>query len=302
MRIFFFTLTALISAGLFVNAQESFDDSLASLKGAVEKKDAAEVKDFAAKTWKAASKFTVAPAPGTTQSELDKEQVNQAKEAQSYAEYALYSTALASEGDVRVDLFAALEELAPASKYLNDGYSYYFAALTQTGGTAKIPAIAEKAIKSLPNSPDVLEELMNLAAQKNQNEKAGAYAQRLITALGKRPKSDVIPDAEWAKKKNAMIGRAHMINGLVLVAQEKNFRADQELRTALAMVTDDQAKAAVLFNLAMANYKLGSVGLNKQQILEAAKFSQQCAAITSQYQAQCSHNVSAMKTYAANMH
>ncbi|HTP89918.1 MAG TPA: hypothetical protein VMJ34_23390 [Bryobacteraceae bacterium] len=299
MRIALLALSAFISTGLFVNAQTSIDDSLQSLRDAVTAKDVDKVKTLAASVSEAATKITSGPEPTT---EIDKDQVARAKDAQSYAEYALYTTALASDAATRVDLFATLEQIGPASKYLNDGYAYYFQSLTLTGDTAKIPAIAEKALKSLPSSPDVLAQLMNLAAQKSQNDKAASYAQKLIAVLAKRPKSEIMPDAEWAKKKTGMLGSAHMVSGLILVAQGKNYRADQELRAALPLVSDDMQKAAVLFNLALSNYNLGSVGLNRAQVLDAAKFSQQCAAIKSQYQDQCAHNVTAMKAYAANMH
>jgi hypothetical protein len=300
MRIFFLTLAALISTGLIVAAPDSLDDSLQNLRDAVAKKDAAQIKPLAVQTIEAANKITSGPAPET---EIDKEQVNAARDAQSYAEYALYSTAIESEPDVKLDLFATLEQASPTSKYLNDGYVYYFQALTQAGDAAKIPAIAEKALKNLPSSPDVLAELLDLAAQKNQNDKALSYAQRLIGALGKRPKSEIMPDAEWLKKRNAMLGRAHMVAGVVLLGQTHNYRADQELRAALPLVRgDDLQTATVLFNLGLANYSLGSTGMNKAQVLEAARFSQQCAAIKSQYQEQAAHNATAMKNFAATMH
>lgn len=300
MRVFFLTLSALMFAGYIVAGPDTLDDSLQSLRDAVSKKDAAQIKPLAVQTFEAAKKITSGPAPET---EIDKEQVNAAKEAQSYAEYALYSTAVESEPDVKVDLFATLEQQSPTSKYLNDGYVYYFAALTQTGAGAKIPSIAEKAVKALPSSPDVLAELLDLAAQKNQNDRAFSYSQRLIAALGKRSKSDIMPDAEWAKKKNAMLGRAHLVSGIILVAQTHYYHADQELRAALPLVKgDDLQTATVLFNLGLANYQLGKTGLNKGQVQEAAKFSQECSQIKSQYQAQASHNAQVMKTEAAMMH
>jgi len=298
MRIRFLILSTLMSAGLFLTSADTMDDSLQSLKDAVAKKDAAQIKTLATQTYDEASKVAAGPA----ETEIDKDKVNEAKETQNYVEYALYTSAIEAETPTKIDLFQTLEQVNPKSKFLEDGYLYYFQALTDAGDAAKVPGIAEKALKSLPNSPDVLAELMNLAAQKNQSGAAATYAQRLIAALAKRPKSEVIPEAEWVKKKSGMLGRAHMINGLTLVAQDKNYRADQELRVALPLASDDVQKAAILFNLALANYNLGRVGLNKGQILEAVKFSQQCAAINGQYQALCSKNVTAMKTYAASMH
>jgi hypothetical protein len=299
MRTLFLTFIAFISTGLVVSAQDSVDDSLQSLRDAVSKKDTAQIKTLAVTTFEAAKKITSGPAPET---ELDKDQAARAHEATDFAEYALYSTALESEPAVRVDLFATLEKESPTSKYLNDGYAYYFGALIQTGAAAKVPAIAEKALKNLPNSPDVLAELLDLAAQKQQNEKAVGYAQRLIATLGKRSKSEIMPDADWAKKKSAMLGRAHLVAGVILVAQTNYYKADQELRAALPFIKgDDTQTATALFNLGMANYQLGRVGLNKGQVLQGAKFSQQCAAIKSPYQDQAAHNAVAMNKEASMM-
>jgi hypothetical protein len=143
---------------------------------------------------------------------------------------------------------------------------------------------------------------MTLAAQKQQNDRAVSYAQRLIAALAKRSKSDVIPDAEWQKKKNGMLGSAHLASGVVYAAQTHYYRADQELRAALPLVKgDDTQTATALFYLGVADYQLGSTGLDKSKVLEAARFSQQCAAIKSQYQEQAAHNAQAMKAYATGM-
>jgi len=299
MRFRFLILATLMSAGFILAVGDTLDDSLQSLKDAVAKKDVAQVKTLAAQVYDEASKITSGPAPET---EIDKEKVNEAKEAQDYVEYALYNSTLEADNAAKIDLFATLQQLNPKSKYLDEGYTYYFAALTAAGESAKVPSMAEKALKDLPSSPALLETMMNLTAQKNQIAASAGYAQRLIAALGKRSKSEIMSEAEWQRRKSAMLGVAHMISGLSLVAQEKNYRADQELRAALPLVTEDAQKATVLFNLAMANYRLGSVGLNKGQVLEAAKFSQQCAAIKSQFQETCSRNITAMKNYAAGMH
>jgi hypothetical protein len=299
MRILVLTLAALVPAGLIIAAPDTVDDSLQSLRDAVSKKDAAQIKTLAVQTFEAASKVIAGPTPET---EIDKETVNEAREAQSFAEYALFSTALESEPAVRLDLLAALSQESPTSKYLNDGYVYYFQALAQTGGAAKIPAVAEKALKGLPGSPDVLAELLDLASQTSQNDKAVDYAQRLIAVLGKRAQSEIMPDADWQKKKNAMLGRAHLICGVVYVAQTHYYHADQELRLALPLVKgDDPQTATALFNLGLANYQLGVTGMDKAKVLEAMRFSQQCAAIRSQFQDQALHNVQAMKTQAAKM-
>jgi hypothetical protein len=51
----------------------------------------------------------------------------------------------------------------------------------------------------------------------------------------------------------------------------------------------------------MANYQLGKMTLNKALIQEAAKFSEQSAAIESAYAEQARHNALVMKQEAARM-
>jgi len=299
MRTSLLTLAALIFSGLMVAAPDESDSALQDLKDAASKNDAAQVKKLALQVFELTNTNTPAPAPET---EIDKDRVNHAREVRTQAEFALYSTAVQSEPATELDLFATLEQLNPKSKYLDDSYVYYFQALTQTGAAAKIPGIAEKALKNLPSSPDLLGALADLAAQKNQNERAVSYAQRLIAALGKRDKSEIMPQADWQKKKTALLGHAHLISGVVYNTQTRYYYADKELRAALPLLKGDDAQTATaLFYLGLANYQLGSTGMNKGQVLDAVKFSRQCAAIKGPLQDQAAHNAQAMKNYADGM-
>jgi len=59
--------------------------------------------------------------------------------------------------------------------------------------------------------------------------------------------------------------------------------------------------AAALFYLGLANYNLGKMTMNKAKVLEGAKFSDQCAAITGQYAEQAYKNSMVMKSEAGRM-
>ena len=63
----------------------------------------------------------------------------------------MYSTAVQGPPAITVELLSALEEQNPKSKYLEQAYAPYFLALNETGASAKIPAVAEKALYR--NSP-----------------------------------------------------------------------------------------------------------------------------------------------------
>ena len=58
------------------------------------------------------------------------------------------------------------------------------------------------------------------------------------------------------------------------------FEADKELRAALPLIQGNTAMTApALFYLGMANYDLGRRTMSKARVPEAAKFSEQAAAI-----------------------
>ena len=64
------------------------------------------------------------------------------------------------------------------------------------------------------------------------------------------------------------------------------------LGTGVAVAPDTVAD--ILFHLGLANYQMGK-GKNAQQIAEAMKFMQQCAAMKSPFQAQAAKNVAVMR-------
>jgi hypothetical protein len=92
-----------------------------------------------------------------------------------------------------------------------------------------------------------------------------------------------------------MIGVARWMAGTSYSSQSKYAQADKELRAALPLIKDnDQLMAGALFHLGLSNYQMGK-GKSAQQIGEAAKFMQQCAAIKSPFQAQAQKNLGVMR-------
>jgi uncharacterized protein HemY len=301
-------LSVLSLAGLlFVSpltvAADDLETSLQALKDAVAKKDAAEVKKLALETSKLAREVASAPAP---QNPADKDawakRTAYGKEVDVYTEYALYSTAVASEPETTIDLFATLEQQNPKSKYLDCGYAPYFLALTKTGAADKIIAVAEKALASLPNDPDLLLILADSAISKKQAPRAGAYAERALTALRSHAKPEVLSAAEWDAKKSTALGRAYWVAGMVHAERNEFYAANQDLRGALPYIKGQSAMlAAAYFFLSLANYNLGRQSLNPAQVREAANFSELCSKIPGPYQQQAWTNTSLMRAEADKM-
>jgi len=123
-----------------------------------------------------------------------------------------------------------------------------------------------------------------------------------VTSLNKRPKPEGMDAAYWERKKATELGQGYWIAGMVLSEQTQYFEADKNLRAAMPLIKgSDGMLAPALYYLGVANFQLGKMTLNKAQVLEAAKFSDQAAAYAGPYQQHAIHNALVMKQEAAKM-
>jgi hypothetical protein len=284
-----------------VGRSQDLDTDYQKLKDAQTKGDAAAVKALALETDGFAKKAAAEPAPAAADDKDNwTKRVEYAKEVDAFVEYSLYSVAVAQQPAGMVDLMATLETVNPKSKYLDEGYSAYLAALAQTGATAKVPAIAEKALANFPENPDLLFTVAENARSTKQNDKALNCANRLVAALGKRPKPEGVPEADWDKRKSAMMNEGYRIAGVVSAEKGQYAAADKDLRAVVGSLSGT-LKAEALFYLGLSNYNLGKMTNSKAKLLDAAKFSDECAAIQSPYADQAWKNSALMKAEAAKM-
>ena len=295
-------IAILLMTGPVVVADE-LDDTYQSLQDAVTKKDAAQVKKLAVPLFALARKVSGAPEPTSA---IEKEdwpnRVKYAKEAEGYAEYALYATGVQADAATMVDLLGTLEQQSPKSKYLDEGYETYLAALHSAGKDDAVPAIVEKALVNFPSNPDLLLVAANNAQVKKQADRAIGFANRLVAAANARPKPETVSAADWEAKKRIWLGRGYWISGVL--NGEKNLYAlsNKSLRAALPYIKGEPGlMGPALFYLGVDNYQLGTMTNNKKQVLEGATFSDQCAAIVGPYQDQAYRNSMAMKGAAAKM-
>jgi hypothetical protein len=289
--------------GVATPATEELETNYQKLKDATAAKDAAAVKELAGKTCALAREEIQSPAPGGEEQKAAwTARVAFAKEVELYTEYSLYATALVSPAAAKIDLLAALEAQNPKSKYLDDAYPVYFLALHQTGGAAKIPALAAKVLTNFPDNEDALLVLADQSMNQKKIDAAGTYAERLLAALNRHGKPEGMPAADWERKKSAALGRAYWIAGLAHSERQQYMQADQDLRAALPLVQGNQAMLApALFYLGLSNYNLGKQMLNRAQILEGAKFSEQAAALPGPLAQQAWTNAHLMKAEAEKM-
>ena len=282
---------------------DELDDTYQSLQDAVAKKDAAQVKKLAVPLFDLSRKVIAAPEPTSA---IEKEdwpnRVKYAKEAEGYAEYALFATGVQAEPATLVDLLGLLEQQSPKSKYLDQGYDAYLAALHQAGKDDAVPAIAEKAIANFPNNPDLLLSMANTSLVKKQSDRAIGFANRLVAAANSRPKPEALAAADWERKKSVWLGRGYWISGVTNGEKSLYALSNKSLRAALPYIKGEPGLLApALFYLGVDNYQLGTMTNNKAQILEGVKYSDQCAAIEGPYQHQAWLNSQSMKAAADRM-
>ncbi len=286
------TIACLAMSG-FAQAPDELDTAYNNLKAAEGKKDAAEVEK-----WAGVTSTLARQAIAKLTSDEDKGKADYARQVDKYTEYALYATSLQSTDPAAiVRLVEALDKQNAQSEYLPQAYGRYLNALRQTGNADKAGAAAERAVARDPNNEEALLAAADFYLQKNtEPDKIIQYATRAADAMNAKTKPEGMSDADWQKKKTAVLGRAQWIQGVTYSNQGKNAQADKALRAALPLVKgDDQLTALAAFYLGMANYKMGGASKNKAQLRDALGFFEQSAAIKSAVQAQAQKNVKAIR-------
>ncbi|MBM3744771.1 MAG: hypothetical protein FJW34_03110 [Acidobacteria bacterium] len=303
MKLTVLSVAVLLIAGPRILHSDDLENALQSLKEAESKKDTALVKKLAVETRALARRVASAPAPQTEdEKEAWTRRAAYARDIELYAEYALYAAAIQAPPAAMVDLLSTLELENPKSKYLDNAYSGYLLALNQTGAASKIPDVAEKAIAHFPDNEDLLLVLADTAMNRKQSDRALGCAKHLQNVLYKHAKPEGMSAADWQSKKNAALGRAHWIAGLVLSEKNQYYQADKDLRAALPLIRGNEPMLApTLFYLGVVNYQLASAMRNKARMLEAAKFSDEAAAIKGPLAQQAWRNAQAMRAEAAKL-
>ena len=206
---------------------------------------------------------------------------------QTFAEYSLSTTAVAVPAKT-VELVDTLIEINPKSTYLNDCAGTYLAALAKEGSKKQIDG-AQKIVNGAPNNEDALYVL----ASGGQNAN---YANRLINVLKTKSKPEGMSDADWANKKNMMLGQGYYVLGSQACAKSTWTDCDKNLRAALPYVSKEPSVAGpTYFFLGLANYNISKLTNDRVRLQEAEKFSEQSAAIAGPMQQQAMRNVAAMK-------
>jgi hypothetical protein len=274
MKITVLSAAFVLAAGMALSPArllaDDLDDALAALKAAEPSKDVAKIKELAAAAHATAKKYE-GPPPADAEKESYEARGRYAKDVDHYSEYALYALAIQSRSDPKtaLDLITVLEQQNPKSEYLD--------------------------------LPEALAIQADNALARKQTDRAVSLANRMVTAANKKPPEGVSA-ADWEHTKGTILGQAYYIIGTNACERNKFADADRNLRAALPYIKGNTAMLGpTYFCLGVVNYNLANMTANKAKMLEAAKFSEQAAAIPGPTQDQAYKNSLAMKAAADKM-
>ena len=289
-----------VGAKLVAMPGDCVEASQQALKAAEAKKDPDLVKKWSNQTAELAKKVAGTPQPKEAD-EVDewKRRVDFAKQVDKYTEYSLMATALAATDPAKkVDLIDTLEQRNPQSEYLPQLREQQFIAYRQTNNTAKAVSLAERLAEKNQADEDMLLVLADHYFNQKQPAKVIDYTARLVEVANAKPKPANVADADWDKRKRQLIGSAHWYAGMTYMSQSKYAEGEKALAEALPNVRETQALLApTLFNLGLANYKLGGGrSVNSERILAALKYFDECSKIAGPLRAQALQNIKAIRS------
>ena len=260
----------------------------AGLQAAVGKADNDTIIQWATATAEACKKAAAAPEP------KDEEEVERWKYKTSFskpdqapkrAEYEVFSAmARTQDPAARIKALDALTALNPKSEYLAQGPSYYFTSYRQLNQNDKALAFATQAAANNTADEDMLLLLTNTAFEKKDQAGTVKYADQLSALLRSKPLPAGADAAAWEKKKGITLGAGLWLKGMSHAVQSQWKETDAALREAAPLLQGNiDLLSHALFNIGLANYKLGNLS-------EALKFTQECAALKGPKQAEAAKN------------
>jgi len=293
----------IIAAGERLLAMDPDDPeaALQNLKAAEAKKDVEGVKKWSTATSANARKLAATAKPAAADAQESwKNEVDYAKQVDTYSEYALFSAASQSrDPKVVTELSQMLEQRNPKSEYLVKIQQPLFLAYRQSGANDKAVAVAEKVLATDQSNEDMLLVVTDsYLRNKKDPEKIHAYSTKIVEVMAAKSKPEGTSDADWTAHKNQVTGLAWYMSGKQHAADNKHAQADQDLKKALPLVEASPSlatlKPEVLFLLGLSDYKLASGNPEKAQ--EAANYFRSCAALKSNYQATAAANLKRIQT------
>jgi hypothetical protein len=291
-----FAVIGMLALSGMVWAAPELNESYTSLKDAVEKKDIPKVKTLAAQTSKEARELEKEAQPAEASGmEAWKGRQQFAKDADTYSEYALAISAIqATDPAVTIDLVDTLIAQDPKSEQIDGAAPYYLAALGKQG-TPKMIAGANKIVAGRPDNEDALYAIASNSLSSNPGAALTA-ANKLVAAVGRNKKPEGTSDADWDKKKNAMLGAGYTFAGVVHGSQNRYADADRSLKAALPLIGGQPAMLSyAYYYLGLSNYQLGKLTADKSKMTAGIQYADKAAAMAGPMQTLAARDSATMK-------
>jgi hypothetical protein len=266
-------------------AAPALDEDFATLKEAVAGNDAPKIKEMSATVSKESRAII---AKGDEAADV----VEFAKGADEYSEYALsIAAAKASDAKTTIEFTELLLAQNNKSKHVDTAATYYLAALAKEGA-AKQMAGVQKILAGRPENEDALD----MAARLGGAGGGGTYGRRLIDVMQKKAKPEGLSDADWGKKKEAMLADGYYFSAIAPCVGQRWKDCDAAFKAADPYLKGQpQMQGTSYFYQGLANYNIAKITQDKSRIQTALKYSEQSAAIPGPMQGQASNNVAVMK-------
>jgi len=268
-------------------AAPDLNDTFNSLKTATEAKDAEKVKMLAPEAAKEAKEIL-------SKSDNPADVMEFAKGAAEYSEYALSVVAAgSSDAQTTIDLTDLLLAQNNKSKHVDTAAAAYLAALAKQS-PAKATAGAVKILAGRPDNEDAL----YWAASGNSANPgvSGGYAAKLVSVMRSKAKPEGVSEADWDKKKSAMLGAGYYLSGVAAGQQRSWVAADRDLKAAIPLISGNAAMLGpAYFFLGLSNYQLGKLTQDRARMQAGIKYTEQAAGVAGSMQGQAANNLAAMK-------
>lgn len=269
---------------------DNIDAAKIALRAAEAKKDPEQMVKWGDRLW-------LMSADVAAKSPTDPKQPSEARQNQDYAEFCMYTAASTTRDPaLQFEFFERLEQRNPSTRFVRSFPAEYFRIFRALGNHEKAVEMAERGLKIEPDNIDMLLVLAEYHSRKDgpkDRQAALSFATQMIQASEKQERPASVSEEEWVRKRTQafyIAGMAQSLNG--------NYRqADQMLRQALPNMKESEAQlAALLYHLAMANYRLAEAGGDRSRPVDALRFMRRCAALPGPYQQQAIKNVAGIRS------
>ena len=188
-------------------------------------------------------------------------------------EAALFSSAVRETDPARrLELLARLQNDFAPSRHVLKIQELFFTTYRDLDNTERALPLAEAILLRDANRTDALLYVAQRYFSLNRDlGKVIEYSTALESLINAQPKPQELTNEQWESEKNRVLLECRTMAGAVYLGQEQWADADRLFRAALPLAgPDSEARASILTNLGLANYRL-------RKFDEALKYYANCA-------------------------